>query len=98
MPVHVAFILWFKRLLVLKEKCFEAHIIFDVTYSPRPLKNVLVLLSDFDECALVDNNCTKGGTNCTNTVGSFNCTCQTRNFWNGMKCEGLFTLVLFRPT
>ena len=55
-----------------------------------------MLLSDFDDYALVDNNCTKGGANCTNTVGSFNCTCQTRNFWNGMKCEGLFTPVLFR--
>ena len=46
---------------------------------------------------MVDNNCTKGGANCTNTVGSFNCICQTRYFWNGMKCEGLFTLILFNP-
>ena len=55
-----------------------------------------MLLLDIDECKLVDNNCTKGGANCTNSVGSFNCTCPTRYFWNGMKCEGLFTLVLFR--
>ena len=93
MLVHVAFILWFKWLLELKEKFFDAHVLFDFTNPPRPLKNVLVLLSDFDECAFVDNNCTKGGANCTNTVGSFNCTCQTRNFWNGIKCEGLSTLV-----
>ena len=45
----------------------------------------------------MDNNCTKSGAKCTNTVGSFNCTCQTRYFWNGMKCEGLFTLILFNP-
>ena len=60
-----------------------------------------MLLSDFDECNLVDNNCTKGGAYCTNTAGSFKCTCQTRDFWNGMKCQGLFTLLfrleLFRP-
>ena len=55
-----------------------------------------MLLSDIDECNLVDNYCTKSGANCTNTVGSFNCTCQTRYFWNGMKCQGLFTVVLFR--
>ena len=47
-----------------------------------------------DECALDDNNCTKGGANCTNTVGSFNCTCQTHYFWNGIECEGLFSLPL----
>ena len=83
MLVHVASILWFKWLLGIKAKCLKAHVIF-------------VLLSDFDECNLVYNNCTKGGANCTNTLGSFNCTCQTRYFWNGMKCEGLFTLILFR--
>ena len=83
MLLHVASILWFKWLLEIKEKCLKAHVIF-------------VLLSDFDECNLVYNNCTKGGANCTNTLGSFNCTCQTRYFWNGMKCEGLFTLILFR--
>ena len=55
-----------------------------------------MLLSDFDECNLVDNNCSKGGANCTNIVGSFKCTCQTRYFWNGMKCEDLFTVILFR--
>ena len=67
MHVHVAFILWFKLLLKLKEKFLE----IDVFNSSRPLENVFALLSDFDECALVDNNCTKGGANCTNTVGSF---------------------------
>ena len=44
---------------------------------------------------MVNNNCTKGGANCTNTLGSFNCTCQTKYFWNGIECEGLFSIPLF---
>ena len=46
-------------------------------HSTGPLINVLLLFSDIDECALINNNCSKGGANCTNTLGSFNCTCQT---------------------
>ena len=65
-----------------------------VIHSTRPLINVFLLLSDIDECALVDNNCSKGGANCTNNVGSFNCTCQTQYFWNGIECEGLFSVRL----
>ena len=44
---------------------------------------------------MVNNNCTKGGANCTNALGSFNCTCQTKYFWNGIECEGLFSIPLF---
>ena len=60
-------------------------------------KNVSMLLSDFDECNLVDDNFTKGGANCTKILGSLNCTCRTQYFWNGMKYEVSFTLILFRP-
>ena len=67
---------------------------FSVIHSTRPLIVVFVLFSDIDECALDDNNCTKGGANCTNTVGSFNCTCQMKYFWNGTECEGLFSVPL----
>ena len=68
---------------------------FRVIHSTRPLINVSLLFSDIDECAsLDDNNCTKGGTNCTNTLGSFNCTCQTKYIWNGIECEGLFSVPL----
>ena len=67
---------------------------FSVIHSTRPLINVFLLFSDIDECALDDNNCTKGGAYCTNAVGSFNCTCQTQYFWNGTECEGLFSLPL----
>ena len=63
--------------------------------------DLLLLFSDIDECALVNNNCTKSGADCTNTLGSFNCTCQTQYFWNGIECEGLFSVPLvdkiFKP-
>ena len=67
---------------------------FSVIHLTRPLINVFLLFSDIDECALDDNDCTKGSANCTNTVGSFNCTCQTKYIWNGIECEGLFSLPL----
>ena len=67
---------------------------FIVIHSTRPLTNVFLLCSDIDECALVDNNCSKGGAHCTTTVGSFNCACQTQYFWNGIECEGLFSVTL----
>ena len=63
-------------------------------FTPPGRLSMSLLLSDIDECALDDNNCTKGGANCTNTVGSFNCTCQTKSFWNGIECEGLFSVPL----
>ena len=43
---------------------------------------------------MVNNNCTKGGAYCTNTLGLFNCTCPTQYFWNGIECEGLFSVPL----
>ena len=56
---------------------------FRVIHSTRPLINVSLLFSDIDECALDDNN-----------LGSFNCTCQTKYIWNGIECEGLFSVPL----
>ena len=67
---------------------------FSEIHSTRPHINVFLLFSDIDECALGDHNCTNGGANCTNTVGSFNCTCPTQYFWNGIECEGLFSVPL----
>ena len=47
------------------------------------------LFLDIDECSSNDNECVKGGANCTNTEGSYKCTCQFGHFWDGTKCEGL---------
>ena len=30
----------------------------------------------------------KGGANCTNTAGSYKCTCQLGHLWNDSTCEG----------
>ena len=47
------------------------------------------LFLDIDECSSNDNECVKGGANCTNTEGCYKCTCQFGHFWDGTKCEGL---------
>ena len=49
---------------------------------------------DIDECAKNDNECIQEGANCTNTEGSYNCTCQFGYFWDGTNCQGLLTLCL----
>ena len=35
----------------------------------------------------------KGGANCTNTAGSYKCTCQFGHLWNDTKCQGFVGFV-----
>ena len=37
----------------------------------------------------------KGGANCTNTAGSYKCTCQFGHLWNDTTCGGLLASLLF---
>ena len=37
----------------------------------------------------------KGGANCTNTAGSYKCTCQLGHLWNGTICEGSLASLVF---
>ena len=37
----------------------------------------------------------KGGTNCTNTAGSYKCTCQLGHLWNDTACEGSLGSLVF---
>ena len=37
----------------------------------------------------------KGGANCTNTEGSYKCTCQLGHLWNDTKCEGSLASLVF---
>ena len=43
-------------------------------------------VTDMNECAIGTDNCDINAV-CTNTVGSFNCTCRTSFFDNGISCE-----------
>ena len=40
---------------------------------------------DIDECASGSHNCVSGTATCSNTVGSYNCTCKPGYFGDGQK-------------
>ena len=45
---------------------------------------------DINECAdLSENNCSSNA-NCTDTIGSYNCTCKDGYSGNGYTCDGKF--------
>ena len=44
-------------------------------------------LIDIDECAEGSHNCSADA-DCTNTIGSFNCTCKPHYQGNGVICTG----------
>ena len=44
-------------------------------------------LTDKDECTENSDNC-HGNANCTNTIGSFNCTCKLGYSGDGVSCSG----------
>ena len=37
----------------------------------------------------------KGGANCSNTAGSYKCTCQLGDLWNDAACEGSLASLVF---
>lgn len=47
--------------------------------------------ADIDEC--LKSGICPANSNCSNSVGSYKCTCQPGFFWNGLVCEGLWHLV-----
>ena len=49
--------------------------------------------ADVDECSAGSHNCGMAAT-CSNTVGSFSCTCQTGFQWNGQTCTGMLCIVV----
>ena len=56
---------------------------------------LLCLLADIDECALDTDNCDVNA-DCTDTVGSFFCTCVEGFRGNGINCTGLkYTIKYF---
>ena len=47
--------------------------------------------TDVNECVLATHNCDVNA-NCTNTVGSFNCSCNTGYSGDGVNCSKLITV------
>jgi hypothetical protein len=45
-------------------------------------------LIDFDECGNHTDNCSALAT-CTNTIGSYNCSCNSGYIGTGFECEGI---------
>ena len=48
----------------------------------------LLCFIDIDECSLNIDNCHSNAT-CTNTPGSFTCTCNPGYFGDGVTCRGM---------
>ena len=55
------------------------------------LCSAIFLFLDFDECAANFDNCDPNAY-CNNTVGSFNCTCNSGYTGNGTTCNGKYDL------
>lgn len=51
------------------------------------IQHVLTFISDIEECATEIDNCHVDA-NCTNTKGSFYCTCHTGYDGDGVFCNG----------
>ena len=71
---------WFLAALIKKNfcSCFIIHVFFVF---------VFVFFTDVDECILGTHNCDMNA-NCTNSVGSFNCTCREGFEGDGLVCTG----------
>lgn len=52
--------------------------------------NVGVYIIDVDECE--DPDVCSMNANCTNTIGSYFCTCEEGYTGNGTECEGMYML------
>ena len=68
---------------LLSNKANHFHLYFDFNY----IAFCIVLFLDIDECDTDTDNCHIDA-NCSNTKGSFYCTCKTGYSGNGVVCEG----------
>ena len=49
--------------------------------------------SDIDECEMDKDDCHENA-DCTDTVGSYNCTCFSGYHGNGSLCTGIFIIIM----
>ena len=52
-----------------------------------------IQILDVDECAMISTNDCSANADCTNTVGSFNCTCKPGFTGDGNTCSGINSFI-----
>ena len=62
-------------------------------YSVVTTHNTCLFILDIDECAEKTDNCNDNA-KCTNTIGSFTCTCKEGYTGNGVNCKGTYSSYL----
>ena len=50
--------------------------------------NASLFFTDIDECANPSKNNCSSNANCTDTIGSYDCTCEIGYSGNGYTCDG----------
>ena len=63
-------------------------LVIETHYNGKLKSNVLLLSKDIDECATGNGGCDQ---NCTNTPGSYQCSCNLGYTKSGHKCQGRFS-------
>ena len=62
--------------------------IFSNCWHDTVYNDIFIFLTDIDECASAFANKCDSKANCTNTEGSYNCTCFKGYSGNGTNCTG----------
>ena len=84
MPLHVRF-----RVQTTSGWIWEGVCVWNVTAC---LHNRLFCFADVDECSAGTHNCDVNAA-CSNTAGSFSCSCKTGFTGNGQTCSGMPCIV-----
>lgn len=87
MYLHVGFCWRRKNLYRYNKIIIFKVLVLLIVYNTNNI--LLIKTLDVDECALASTNDCSTNADCSNTVGSFNCTCKSGFAGNGNTCEGI---------